>query len=377
MKSTLFKKLFVLAAASCAFAVAPCFAQVSLRGLYVPSPQTNPPLILWIHDNDTIGVHIFDSTQQEVGFGKTKLSNDSFTITASNGQTVAGSVSGLGPNDTPSITATLSSGGTSTPFTAPRQPIFRISGGGENPLGGRFDGVANSDTSAGALDVSFIIDANNNLYFIESRRNSAKLSGGIGTVTPNSTSMTDSSDEAPTDARMVPGGTFTVSSVQGFTITGSFTTSDFEMRGTFQQPDGSYRFVARKKADAYRLGNISTRGFVNTGDGQLISGFIITGGPKRVLIRALGPSLSKFGVSPVLPDPSLQLFHGNQSIGTDTGWKNNANAAEIRHTGLAPDNDNDSAFLVTLEPGAYTAVVTGASGDTGVALVEVYEAAVF
>jgi hypothetical protein len=376
MKSSLIRKLLFLVALSSALA-APCFAQVSLRGLYVPSPQTNPPLILWIHDNDTIGVHIFDSTQQEVGFGKGRLQNDSFSITTSSGQTVSGSVSGLGPSDTPTITAKLTSGSNSTPFTAPRQPIFMTSGGGENPLGGRFEGVANSDTNAGALDVTFIIDANNNLYFVESRRNSTKLGGGIGTVTPGSTSTTDASDEGSNDPQTVPSGSFTVNSVQGGTITGSFTVSAFEMRGTFQQTDGSYKFVARKTADAYRFGNMSTRGFVNTGQGQLIAGLIIRGGPKRVLVRALGPTLANYGVSPVLSDPTIQIFHGNQVIASNTGWKTNANAAEIQQTGLAPGNANDSALLLTLEPGNYTAVVTGASGDTGIALVEAYEVSTF
>ena len=357
--------------------VAPAFAQVSLRGLYVPSPQTNPPLIIWVHDNDTIGVHIFDSTQQKVGFGKGRLSNDSFSVTTSTGQTVAGSVSGLGPDQKPVITATLDTSGSSTQFAAPRDPIFRTPGGGVNPLAGRFDGFAHDQTTPGDLDVTFIIDASNNLYFIERMRGNNGLNGGIGTVSPSTTTMSDPSDEAPNDPETVNSGTFSVSTVQGFAVTGSFVNTHFLMEGTFQQPNGSYRFRTKNEAGAFHFSNISTRGFVNTGDGQLISGLTISGGPKRVLIRALGPGLANFGVSPILETPTLQLFHTSTLLASDTGWQNNANAQEIQDTGLAPNNNGDSALLTTLEPGAYTAVVTGANGATGIALVEVYEVGIF
>jgi hypothetical protein len=356
---------------------APAFAQVSLRGLYIPSPQTNPPLIIWVHDNDTIGVHIFDSTQQKVGFGKGRLSNDSFSVTTSTGQTVAGSVSGLGPDQKPVITATLDTSGSSTQFAAPRDPIFRTPGGGVNPLAGRFDGFAYDQTTPGELGVTFIIDASNNLYFIEQMRGNNGFNGGIGTVSPSTTTMSDSSDEASSDPETVNSGTFSVSTVQGFTVTGSFVNTDFLMEGTFQQPNGSYKFRAKNEAGAFHLSNISTRGFVNTGDGQLISGLIISGGPKRVLIRVLGPGLANFGVSPILETPTVQFFHNSTLLASDTGWKNNANAQEIQDTGLAPKNDGDSALLTTLEPGAYTAIITGANGATGIALVEVYEVGIF
>ena len=96
-----------------------------------------------------------------------------------------------------------------------------------------------------------------------------------------------------------------------------------------------------------------------------------------MLIRVLGPGLANFGVSPILETPTVQFFHNSTLLASDTGWKNNANAQEIQDTGLAPKNDGDSALLTTLEPGAYTAIITGANGATGIALVEVYEVGIF
>jgi hypothetical protein len=113
---------------------------------------------------------------------------------------------------------------------------------------------------------------------------------------------------------------------------------------------------------------------VGTGQAQLIGGFIITGGPKLVMLRAIGPSLTAHGVSPVLDNPRLQLFAKQTPLGANDDWRTNANAANILATGLAPTNDLESALLVRLEPGAYTTVVSGSeTSEVGIALVEVYE----
>jgi hypothetical protein len=148
------------------------------------------------------------------------------------------------------------------------------------------------------------------------------------------------------------------------------------MAGTFTDSTGTYNFVAFRDAAANRLGNISTRGFVGTGQNVLIGGFVISGGPKLVLIRVLGPGLSKFGITAPLPDPSVSLDHGQTTLATNTGWQNQSDpnaVAEIEATHLSPPSAGDDAILIQLEEGAYTTVVTGASGDTGTALVEVYE----
>lgn len=122
------------------------------------------------------------------------------------------------------------------------------------------------------------------------------------------------------------------------------------------------------------LANISTRMRVEAGDNVLIAGFIVQGNAnKRLLIRGTGPSLSAFGVSDALQDPTLQLFSDNTQLGANDNWPENANAAEIMTTGLQPANVKESALLVTVAPGIYTAVLRGVNDTTGVGLVEVYD----
>jgi hypothetical protein len=122
-----------------------------------------------------------------------------------------------------------------------------------------------------------------------------------------------------------------------------------------------------------QLANISTRGFVETDANVMIGGFIPGGadGNANVLVRALGPSLTQFGTSDVLADPTMELHDGNGAlIQSDDNWKE-SQQSEIEATNLQPSNDLESA-LATLAPGAYSAIVAGKNGLTGVALVEVY-----
>ena len=130
-----------------------------------------------------------------------------------------------------------------------------------------------------------------------------------------------------------------------------------------------------------RLENISTRGRVGSSDQDfLIAGFISTGGESsRILVRAIGPSLGDATppVTDPLADPVLELFDSNGTlIATNDSWKSDQQA-EIETTGLAPQDDNEAAILRSLEPGNYTAVVsgkdTGSGRGTGTALVEVYQ----
>ena len=125
-----------------------------------------------------------------------------------------------------------------------------------------------------------------------------------------------------------------------------------------------------------KLANISTRGFVGTGDDLLIGGFIpgpSGRAPIKVLVRALGPSLTAQGVSGALQDPLLELHDANGTLLTNNNWKEASNAAEIQAT-LPPPDDHESAIITTLMPSnaGYTAVVRGVNASTGVALVEVY-----
>lgn len=130
-----------------------------------------------------------------------------------------------------------------------------------------------------------------------------------------------------------------------------------------------------------RLVNISTRAYVGTGEKVEIAGFIISGSqPKQVVIRALGPALTQFGVSNILDDPVLTLFSGQTQIASSDDWSSDATSANAIETlskqmGLLalPRGSKDSVLVTTLAPGGYTAIVSGKADKAGVALVEVYE----
>ncbi|MBS0663476.1 MAG: PQQ-binding-like beta-propeller repeat protein, partial [Verrucomicrobia bacterium] len=129
-----------------------------------------------------------------------------------------------------------------------------------------------------------------------------------------------------------------------------------------------------------KLVNVSARAQVGTGDGILIAGFVISGTlNKTVLIRGIGPALANYGVTGSLPDPRLELYASGSTtpMNSNTGWGGAAElSAAFTATGafaLTDPNSKDTALLVSLPPGVYSAQVKGASGDTGVALIEVYE----
>jgi sugar lactone lactonase YvrE len=140
---------------------------------------------------------------------------------------------------------------------------------------------------------------------------------------------------------------------------------------------------------ATQLINLSTRGFVDTGAGVLVAGFVINGTePKRVLVRGVGPALVQFGVSGALADPQLKLMRGDTLVAQNDNWASPqttaggatvATAAEISAAATAVGafalsaTSKDAAVLVTLPAGAYSAVVSGANNTTGAGLVEVYE----
>ena len=121
--------------------------------------------------------------------------------------------------------------------------------------------------------------------------------------------------------------------------------------------------------------NLSTRGLVSVGDNVLIGGFIITGTePKSVVLRALGPSLSGFGLSNVLSDPVLSVYNSSGTrIASNDDWQSDLNHSIIRANGLAPTNPLEAATVVTLAPGAYTVIATGHDGTPGISLVELYD----
>jgi hypothetical protein len=155
-------------------------------------------------------------------------------------------------------------------------------------------------------------------------------------------------------------------------------------------PPGAYTAVVQGSdggtgvavAGVYEVGgldvpllNISTRSLVQTGNDVMIGGFVIQGNaPQTVAIVATGPSLAAFGITNPLANPTLALVRSSDQsvIDTNDDWGTAANASALQAAGFAPSNALESAMLVTLQPGAYTAIVSGVGGATGVGVIAVY-----
>jgi len=300
----------LLATVSLWLGAAAAHAQVSLHGLYTATPQAGLSVLFAVHDNNSVGVWIWDSTQQKAGRDETAVTaSGTFSDNNVIGYTVSGVLTSSGVGSTPSISATLSRNGASLNVTAPRSTLY--GSGNAATYEGRFEGTAAYLGGGHKVPVHFFVDANLNLFFAHRR------------------------------------------------VDGSLT--------------GSFEFQAYRVAAAARLNNISTRGFVGTGAQVLIGGFWTGGGPKLVLIEVLGPSLTQYGVDGAIATPTVKLYSKDKVIATNTGWKTAPNAAEIARTQWAPTSDGDCAILTVLEPGGYTTVVSGVNDTTGVALVAVYE----
>ncbi len=143
----------------------------------------------------------------------------------------------------------------------------------------------------------------------------------------------------------------------------------------YQIAAAAARVLAGKQVTSATLGNISSRAQIGTGAEVAIGGFVVTGtSTKRVLIRGIGPSLSAVGVNGTLQNPSLIVYNSQgAAVNGNDDWQVSTQTAEITATGLAPTDPRESAVIVTLQPGAYTAVLSGAGGGTGVGLVEAYD----
>jgi hypothetical protein len=124
-----------------------------------------------------------------------------------------------------------------------------------------------------------------------------------------------------------------------------------------------------------QLANISTRGFVLTGNNVMIGGFILGGNATtHVVLRGIGPSLAQFGISPVLADPTLELRDSNGALllANDNWQDDPLSAAQLIALGLNPENPAESGIYAGLSPGAFTAILAGKEGGTGIGLVEIY-----
>lgn len=340
----------------------PAFSEQSNRGLYEGDLSGGGKIIFFVQANHVLSVSIFDVAGQAASLAPGKIKKDgTFSLTTSANETLSGSVA---PE---AITATFQG----QTITAPRATIFGHSGN----IAGRFTGFAHSNGNFLA-NLKFIVDSQNNIFMIGWK--DGVVIGGFGTVTVEAKPKSDHDDsdaEEDHEDENAPRytGTFTLTLVTGETVTGTLAFGHGVFTATFILDGVQYTYRGSEESTFNRLANISTRGFVNTGQGQLIGGFIITGGPKLVLIRALGPTLTGFGVSPVLANPKLRLAQDQTTLAENDDWQSASNARDIIDTTIPPRDAKESAILMHLEPGAYTTVVTGSDDGTGIALIEVYE----
>jgi hypothetical protein len=165
---------------------------------------------------------------------------------------------------------------------------------------------------------------------------------------------TDSGGDPPPDIKPLSGGAL-LGSVQLFS-TNSHGTSTFQLL-FLAPPSGAV--------------NISTRLFVGTGENVLIGGFIVTGNaPKVVIVRAIGPSL---GIPGALQDPMLELHNSaTGEVVANDNWRSTQEQI-IKDTTIPPTDDRECSIVIALDPGNYTAILSGKNNSTGLALVEVYD----
>ncbi|HEY4756957.1 MAG TPA: hypothetical protein VIH43_00250 [Chthoniobacterales bacterium] len=139
----------------------------------------------------------------------------------------------------------------------------------------------------------------------------------------------------------------------------------------------AYRVVARiDPASPDNVANVSNRGRTGGGENALISGFIIHGGqPRTVIVRALGPTLSGYGVQQVVANPKLAVYSGSHRIAQNDDWATDPRAASLTadYPAFEPSDSREAALLLTLLPGAYTLQGESATGVDGVLLLEVYD----
>ena len=395
----------------------------SKRGFYQGELAGGGRAVFFVQGNRSLSAYLFDTAGQQASYAGGPIAKDgTFALTTSADQALTGYV-------TDHKVKAIFLG---QEIRAERVPVF----GKSDRFAGRFTAVGVSDAGA-ALEVKIVIDSQNNIFLV-TKQGATVLGGfGTISVEPNPlptpkpspspsaspsptpsaafaaiTGSTDT-DPSPTpkpsaspspspspspdddedddrprhgedddeaaDHREDPNGrhataTFTLTLVTGQVVTGNLTFSKGLLLGDITLNGVTYTFRAPKASSDNKLANISTRAFVSTGQGQLIGGFIITGGPKMVIIRAIGPSLADRGVTPALADPTLQLFNDETLVRENDNWQSAANANDMIASGIAPTNANESAMLIRLEPGYYTTVVRGVNDTTGIALVEVYEA---
>jgi hypothetical protein len=184
------------------------------------------------------------------------------------------------------------------------------------------------------------------------------------------------------------GGIITSSQVAEINGSGLAPKNDLESAIIANLTPGSYTGVVRgvnngvgtgvvdafdlSAASTAHVANIATRGLIQPGDKLMIAGFIVQKGSVRVVVRAIGPSLTAFGIPNALPDTTLQLRNQNGVIVRENDDWMTTQKQELENTGLQPNNPKEAALVATIPPGQYTAQVRGKPETTGIGVVQIY-----
>ncbi len=254
---------------------------------------------------------------------------------------------------------------------------IRLADGAKQSIGGNFSNSGAIELAHGASGVSSVLTVSGN--FSQGAQGSLKVEVGLA-----------SQHHLAVTGVATLGGTLVITPIAGFqfrvgdayavvtagSVTGSFSSVSLPagVQGTLSTAGGTVTLTITSAPATTSLGNISTRGRVETGDNVMIGGFIIAGTTnKRVIVRAKGPSLTAFGVAGALSNPTLTLYDPQgQPMATNDDWRA-TQEAEITASTLAPTDNRESAIIATLAPGPYTAIVRGVGGEMGVGIVEVYD----
>lgn len=343
--------VFVLFALSALCLPAQTLPGNSFKGIYFGTFSNGDQFALVVSSNTNTSIFIIGTTSNSVG----QFTN--FTIGSNGGFAIS--------QDNTSIVATISNG--SVTGTVP-QKGETLSGSLASQIGssqtyqGYYFGIGH-DPFGNQAECFFVVASNGRVIYYQ--LDSTGANGAVGSVDSLGNLTLTSA------AGVVGSGAFSTP-VQGGGYSGNINVSGI----------GAITFYVARGDASYKLTNISTRGTVGTGGSILIAGFVISGGARTVLIRASGPALAAFGVSGVLGDPEVSIFDSNGNlIAQDNGWASSSTSVAdltriFSYVGAFafPAGSNDSAVVLNLEPGSYTAQVSGIGNTTGVALVEVYDA---
>jgi len=237
---------------------------------------------------------------------------------------------------------------------------FVVSGPGTKTVVVRALGPSLSSLGLSGVLADPVLTVFNSSGEIIARNDNWQTNVGATFIEQNGLAPSDPSESAAVVANLAPGA-YTV------VVTGNNSTEGISLAEVYEIP---------RPGGTSTLANLSGRGFVGTGDNALINGFIVGDvGSATVVVRALGRSLASFGISNPLTDPVLTIYDSKGSvIASNDNWQRDPNnVVLLPKNGLAPPNPFDSALVLRLPAGAYTAIVRGANGATGNALVEVYQ----